>query len=130
MELVKVTKPYLNICPSHWNTIRERIDHYGLAHLAVQSTNAVTTIIERALDGSYDSIDDFDPLVLANFHIWKGALQVYGAHHMVTPTDVGAKRCPLCEHALHDGNPDEWIENASAKALLEARRLGFVPSLQ
>ncbi len=120
----------MKICQSHWDLLRAEITKLGLSHLVARSADEANGVVERALDGSYDSYDDFDPLLLANYYIWHAAIELYGPELMITPTDVGDPRCPLCEHQHHDRDPLEWVDMAMDIVLMEARRLGFVPSLQ
>src|SRR6185437_9877507 len=120
----------IKLCHHHSDLLREEIDKFGLTHLVSRSVDEADGVIKRALDGSYDSYEDFDPLLLANFHLWQNAIELYGAEWMMIPTDVGDIRCPLCEHNHHDGDAMEWVDMATSAALMEARRLGFVPTLQ
>lgn len=120
----------MKICQTHWDLLRARITVLGLHHLVVGSTEEMTAIVKRALGEGYHAINDFDPLLMANFAIWRNALAVYGANYMMTLTEDRQARCPLCEHVLHDGDPQAWIDSTSDEALAEARKLGLVPSLQ
>ncbi len=85
------------------------------------------------------TVDNYDPLMAANFAIWENCMRVVGLEAMAF-NDDGTERCPLCfmneQHLVECKDPncsknpkefDSWIEHATKdqvrvwKELNEAR---------
>ena len=109
----------MKLCHDHWHMLQNEIDKRGLSHLISSDHEG---IMSRALDGSFDLVRDFDPLLMANFLIWRNAIEIGGAARL-----VHEPHCPLCERR---DVAEEWITDATNDALNEARRLNLVPTLQ
>jgi hypothetical protein len=119
----------MKICQQHWDRLRLEIDNRGLTHLIAGSSEDVMGIVERSLDGTFNTKDDFDPLLMANMLIWRASLEA-GGMYLLSGDENGEPYCPLCELVKNDGDLDDWVNGACDDSLDEARRLGLTSSVQ
>jgi len=132
----------MQICKTHWQKLRDRIEALGLSHLVAKSGEEATKQMVEELEGSPDP-KNYDPLMSCNWMIMSHAMELGGLQLMFADSS-GAPKCPLCEawEHRHDGMADHepritvekfeeyWIDGPAAGALNYARELGLVPKQQ
>lgn len=125
----------MKICQPCWEKLKLAIEQRGLMHLVAKSGEAAAAIVTRQLAENPPLSDRsaYDPLMAANFAIWRQALSAFGLEMMAEDAP-----CPLCyktklESSCTDPDcskqtGDQWIEFAAQDQLDFARAQGFVPA--
>lgn len=115
----------MQICQTHWDELRAAIKSRGLDHLVARSGAEAVASLKRQVEGEADPQEDFDPLMGANFAIWRAFLRDGGIAALTYPG------CCLCRvNEQEEGLATDWIEGAALDQLAHARALGLVPEVQ
>jgi hypothetical protein len=120
----------MKLCQSCWDKLKAAIEQRGMLHLVAKSGEAASKQLAAQLSGGV-SADNYDPLMAANFAIWKQSLSSFGLGMMSEDAP-----CPLCfkteiETSCSDPNCNKqtgemWIEFAADEQLAYCREKGLV----
>lgn len=113
----------MQMCPSHWEALRQGVKDRGLWHLVATSGEEAFAQVQDELAGTADP-QRFDPLISANWAMFSTAIQ-FGGLEM-----LDGQHCPLCEADKHGGHAQEWIEGCLDAQLAHARDLKLAPAVQ
>ena len=115
----------LLICDDHHAMIKKEVETYNLSHLIVQKETDIYDILERALEGSFREKDDFDPLLMMDFILWRRAIRFREQTGIDFSVKDGQPACILCQCEQHDESVETWLLDAIDLTVKESKRLGF-----
>jgi hypothetical protein len=120
----------MKLCQSCWDKLRIAIEQRGLGGFISKDGEVAASQIVNQLTAGV-SVDNYDPLMAANFAIWSQSLQSFGIGMMSEDAP-----CPLCyrtELEAHCVDPkcskqtgDDWIQFAADDQLAAAIEKGLV----
>ena len=128
MELVLTfgeTKLTLVICDHHHDLIKQEIENYNLSHLIVDNEDDIFGIIERALEGTFATKEDFDPLLMMDFLMWQKAIAFKDNTGIDLTKKDGIPTCLMCEYENLKESTYPWIQEAISRTVETAKTMGF-----
>jgi hypothetical protein len=112
----------LTICDKHQEMLKNTIDMYDLTKFISKNESIANSIIERSLAGEeFMTAEDFDPLLMMDFIMWKKSIQFYKDTGINLSKD---DNCVMCEYEKND-DPSKWIDEAILSTVEVAKDLGF-----
>lgn len=124
----------MKMCQKHWDMLRAAIEQRGLMHLVAKSGEEASKQVAAQLSGD-TSLWNYDPLMAANFAIWRQGLSSWGLALMSPDAPFGGCVCCLksdvesrCRDPICKKQTGEmWIEFAADDQLAFARAKGLLP---
>lgn len=127
----------MRFCETHWTDLRKAIDDRGLTPFVARGGADVLKRVGSQVSGDALTAANFEPLMSAHMAIL-GRLMDIGGPAVLFDNEDGSERCPICfanqQHLLRCTKPDcsysfdDFIAGAADDQLVEARRLGLVPT--
>jgi hypothetical protein len=109
----------MKICESHWEKLRAAIKVRGIYDLVSDSGEEAIKRTVEVING-VDTVENFDPLLSANYMICGNALSA-GGLYLMGVDESGKHYCPLCEAEKHQFT--NWIDKAADAAAAHAKLL-------
>jgi hypothetical protein len=112
----------MEMCAAHWADLRKALDDRGLTPLIAADTDAAAVNLQASIDGEYDPVKHWDPLMASTLAIYARGLECGGLYLMT------GDYCPLCELAKHGSaeQPAKWIDGCTDAMQAHARSLGLI----
>ncbi len=108
----------MKICQQHWNELKTALDERGLTKFIAPDSKSV--INEMVKELKHEPVK-FEPLLAANFAIWRNAIDGGGLYLMY------GDLCPLCELEAHTTvQASNWINHAADDQYNKAKELGLI----